>query len=263
MIRLIRAELLKFATTRLWWGMLIGVVAISALSAAATAALAGSTVQGTSTPGLEDPAVLRGIYTGGLSITYMLTLAIGIIAMAGEYRHETMTATVLAAPRRQHVVVAKLAALTVIGGGYGVAMVATGVLVGLPVILGRGGSPHLTQDGIPRALALAVLAVALWAILGLGIGTLIRNQVVALLVTIGIVSIAEPIITYLLQLAEWGSVARFLPGTATGALVTPVTDSGGVSFSYLPWWGGALMLFGYAVVSGGIGAALTLRRDIS
>jgi ABC-type transport system involved in multi-copper enzyme maturation permease subunit len=263
MSRLIRAELLKIFTTRLWWGLLIAVVAASALFAGLSAGLAGMGPDGQETPAASDPATVRSTYTAGLGISYLITLALGIIAMSGESRHQTMTATVLASPRRIRIVVAKLAALTIAGAGYGTATALAGVAVGAPIIMLRGGSARLFSDGVPGAMALAVLAVALWAVLGLGIGTLIRNQVVALLVAIGIAWLAEPLLSLALNALKWGFVAKYLPSSATSALVSPSGTSGGLRFEYLPWWGGALMLLGYAAVSGTLGAALTLRRDIT
>jgi ABC-2 type transport system permease protein len=262
--RLIRAELRKFMTTRLWWGMLIPVVVISAGLSALIAALAGHGPAQGGVPALDDPATVRSVYTAGLSTVYLFTLAIGVIAMAGEFRHQTMTATVLASPRRWRVVVAKLVAMVIVGGGYGLVSALAGVIVAAPIVAARGSSPRLLTDGVPRTLALAVLAVALWAIVGLGMGTLMRNQVVALLVSVGVAWIGEAILQIVLALLHWTAVLKFLPSMATGALVAPATATGtGLDIHYLPWWGGALVLLGYAAVSGGLGAALVLRRDIS
>lgn len=263
MTRLVRAELLKLFTTRLWWGLLIGIVAGGAAFAALTASVAGRGPAGQSPPGVTDPATVRSIYTAGLGIGSLIALALGIITMSGEYRHQTISATVLSSPRRLRIVLAKLAALTVAGAGYGIVAVLAGVVVGAPIILLRGGSARLTSDGVPRALALAVLAVALWAILGLGVGTLIRNQVVALLVSIGVAWLAEPLLSIGLNALDWGFVAKYLPSQATSALISPAASGGGFTMTYLPWWGAALVLLGYAVVSGALGAAVTLRRDIT
>lgn len=261
MIQLIRAELLKLFTTRLWWGLLIGVVLSSAVLAGAIAGIAGRGAQGG--PGLEDPAMIRSIYTEGLGVSRLITLAFGIIAMSGEIRHQTMTSTALTTPHRLRIVIAKLAAVTVMGLGYGVVSMVAGVAVGAPVVAIRGAATRLTSDGVPRSLIMAVLAVALWAVIGLGVGTLLRNQIVALLVSIGVAWLLEPIIVVILDVVHWGSVGRFFPSAATSALVTPITSSGGLTQTYLPWWGDALVLLGYAAISGALGVALTLRRDIS
>jgi len=265
MTGLLRSEMRKVFTTRLWWGLLIGVLLTSAGFAVLGGALVGLNPNGGAAtgPGLDDPAVVRSVYAAGISFGYLFALSFGIIAMSGEYRHQTMTATVLASPHRFRVVLAKLLAVFGIGLGYGVCAVLAGLLGGIPVIMIRGGTLFLGSADTYRALALGAVAVALWAVLGLGVGTLIRNQVVALLVAIGIAWIAEPLIGLALNAADLGSIAQYLPTQATTALTSPPTTNGGFTTTLLPWWAGGLVLLGYAGVSGGLGAAITLRRDVT
>jgi len=261
---LLRSEFRKVFTTRLWWGLLLGVLATSAALSVLIGALTGVNTGGAAVgPGLDDPAAARAVYTAGTQTAYLFALAFGIITMAGEFRHQTITATVLASPHRHRVVITKLCTVFVLGLGYGLAAVAGGLLGGVPVILIRHGNLFLTSAGTPRALGLTVLAIGLWAVLGLGVGTLIRNQVLALLVAIGVAWIAEPIAALGLNAADLGSVARFLPSQATSALTSPSSGSGSLTVTLLPWWAGALVLAGYAATSGGLGAAITLRRDVT
>jgi ABC-2 type transport system permease protein len=258
---LVRAELRKLFTTRAWWGMLIGVVAVSLGFALLIGLIAGSSGSG-GTPPVTDPAAVRSIYTAGVGTTYLFSLAAGILAMAGEWRHQTISATFLASPHRGRVVLAKVCGLVVIGGLYGLASVVCGVVAGGPVISARGGSLRLLSDGVPRSLALAVLAVALWGLFGLGIATLIRNQVAALLIAIGAAWIVEPILSLVLSNAlDQPGIARFLPSDATSAMLSPAV--GGTGTELLPWWGGALVMIGYAAVFAAVGAGLTLRRDVT
>lgn len=259
---LVRSELRKALSTKLWWGLLLGVI-LTAVGLAVLLGMLAGRGDDPVTPGLEDPATVRGVYTAGLQSSYLFALALGVIAMAGEYRHQTITATFLACPRRSRVVVAKLVAVSAVGLLYGVGAVVGGLAGGVPVVVLRDADTLLGSQGVPRALALAVLATALWAVLGLGVGTLVRNQVLALLSAIGVAWIVEPVAALGLNAAGIGGVARFLPSQATSAIVSPTTDAGGVSVELLAWWGGALVLLAYAVLAGALGMLVTLRRDVT
>jgi hypothetical protein len=112
---------------------------------------------------------------------------------------------------------------------------------------------------VPQTLALCILAVAVWAVFGLGLGTLIKNQIAAIMVAVGSIFVVETLITLGLNYLEAGEVAQFLPSSASSAIVQPI-DQG---IDLLPWWGGALVLTLYGLVFAGIGAALTMHRDIT
>jgi ABC-2 type transport system permease protein len=258
---LVRAEVRKLFTTRAWWGMLIGVALVSVAFPLLIALIAGQD-DGGGLSGVRDPATVRTIYTSGIGTTYLFSLAAGILAMAGEWRHQTISATFLASPRRARVVLAKIGGLVVLGGLYGVTSVVCGVAAGGPVIHARGGQLRLFSDGVPRSLALGVLAVALWALFGLGIATLIRNQVAALLISVAVAWIVQPILSAVItNLFHRPGIAAYLPSEATSAMLSP--DVGDSGTHLLAWWGGALVMLAYAALFAGVGALLTLRRDVT
>lgn len=262
---LIRSELLKIVTTRVWWGLLIGVVVQAAgltLLTALLLSVAGP--DGSGGANWNDPAWARTVYSSGLSFAYLCTLALGALSMSGERRHRTLSITLLASPHRWRVVVAKLVAMLLAGLGYGVATELASVAVGAPILINRGGSALLTDSSVLRSLALTALAIALWAILGLGVGTVIPNQIVAIVVPVAVAWIVDPILSLVLNLNGHGDIARFLASSASSAMSSPVTSAGqGVEVNLLPWWGGALVMLGYAAVLAGVGAAATLQRDVT
>ena len=259
---LVRSELTKILSTRLWWGLLIGVVLYTGVQAAASAAFAGLDPGAgqPATPGLDSPETLRGVYAAAaFSGAYIFALVIGVTGMTGEHRYETVTPTFLATPRRVLVVVAKAIAHLVVGIGYGAAAVLTAFLAGGLVVLVRGHDLGLGSPELWRAVALAVLAVGLWTMVGMGIGTLIRNQVAALVVAIAVTFLLEPLVSIGLYAADLDEVGKFLPSSASSAVTSPPAVYG----ELLPWWAGALVLSGYAVLFAALGVWLSVRRDVT
>jgi ABC-2 type transport system permease protein len=263
----VRAEFRKLFTTRLWWGMAIGIVLAGGGLAAVMALLAGRQLERGEqpTPPLDFPGMVNTVYTAGLSFAYLITLAIGVMAIGSEYRHQTISATFLSVPHRTTVMAAKVVAMLGIGAGYGILFTASSVAVGAPIIAARGFSAFPEGEDVPRTLALSLLALGLWALIGLGVGILISNQVAALMISVAVAWIGEFIIILILNGLGWNAATAYLPGQATAAMVSQVTEGGGppIRVEHLQWWAAALVLTGYAAVLAGAGALRTVRRDIT
>lgn len=262
MSAVVRAELRKITSTRLWWGLLVGAVVYTLISAAANAALAGSEPGpgAPATAALDTAEAIRTVYaSSAFQGAYIFAMILGITGMTGEYRYQTITPTFLATPRRPRVVLGKMVAHLLVGIGYGVAAFLGALVVGGAIIFARGYDLGLGVERLWPAIGLAVVAVGLWTLLGIGIGTLIRNQVAAVLVAVFVTFLVEPLATFILSSNGVDDLVKWLPTNASTALTSP-----GDSFvEYLPWWGGGLVLLGYAALLTGIGMLLTTRRDIS
>jgi len=264
----IRAEFRKFYTTRMWWGMAIGIFFVGAAFAVLFALVfpgsqaGGPNSGGPRLPGLDSPAMVSTVYTAGLSTAYLLTLTVGVMSIGSEYRHMTITSTFLATPNRVSVMVAKVTSLLGIGAFYGVVFLLGSVAAGATTIAIKGFSPIPDVGPISRTLALSLLVLGLWALIGLGAGILIPNQVAAILIAVGAAWIVLPLAGLLLGLVSWGQgIVPYLPNEATSAMVGAVNTSSTVEL--LSWWAGALVLVAYAAVLAGIGSMLTVRRDVS
>jgi ABC-2 type transport system permease protein len=263
----VKSEFRKFFSTRMWWGMAIAVFLAGGGLAAVVSLLAGKTgTQSGGLPGLDQPGMVNTTYTAGLSFAYLMTLAIGVMAIGSEYRHKTISSTFLAVPQRVRVMLAKVTSLLGVGAFYGLIFCASSVIVGASIIVARGFSAFPASENVPRTLALSLLALGLWALIGLGAGILINNQVAALLISIGIAWIGEFLFILILNAVGWGVATKFLPGQATSAMVAQAASAGGgggPTLEHLSWWGGALVLVAYAAVLAGIGSLLTVRRDVT
>ncbi len=264
----VSAEMLKLSTTKAWWGMLIGLAAWATLWSLPNAFTAGvEFAPGATAPSpADDDAVARSFYTIGLtSFGYVFSLVLGVLVISSEYRHKTITTTILGTPRRPRIVLAKWVVTALYSLLYGVVALGLGLGVTALVLSARGLELNLGADDLVRALLLALVAFVLWGLIGVGIGTLVGNQIVAILVGIGFI-VVETIASVALSFVSWGPDAvKWLPSAATSAMLAPSTDTGpgGPEVFVLTWWVGLLVLVAYALVTAGIGAVLSLRRDVT
>lgn len=278
MIGLVRSELRKFFTVRMWWGITLAAFLLGAL----LSALSGWFMVHGSIPmpdgesislgdSMDDASLARMIYTQSISMGYLLTFVMGIIAIGGEYRHKTLTATLLAAPRRGKLILAKVIGVAVISAVVALGHLAGSVLAGA-VLLGSAGHEIFPDPGqLALVFLRVVLVLVLWGLMGLGLGVLIPNQVVALFVGVAVVWIVEPLLGLFIQFASWGeAVATYLPAQVSLAAVDAYSGMPeetqqvfGVAGASLTWWVASLVLIGYAGVMAAIGWFLTHRRDVS
>ena len=151
-----------------------------------------------------------------------------------------------------------------VGAIYGLISLAGSIIAGAIVLSSRGFEAFPTA-GVYRTLALSLLVLGLWALIGLGAGILIPNQVAALLISIGVAWIVEPLAGFGLSFWGWGRdhIVQYLPSAATQSMVNGVTQGGENSAKPLVWWAGALVLAAYAAVLAGFGSWRTVRSDIS
>jgi ABC-2 type transport system permease protein len=266
MIAAIRTELLKVRTTRLWWVMLgLMVITVGGLTGL-LAAILDTTVSDDPAAGDTPGLTLGVVYSMAVGFGYVFTLVMGTLSVTGEFRYQTLTPTYLSEPHRGIVVAGKTVGQFITGVVFGLVTVAIAIGVGAGTLAILGNPTGLGEGSVQRALALSPIALGLWAVIGVGLGALIRNQVAAIVVIIAFNQIVDPILRVaLLALGGEGAV-KFLPTSAAeamaggglGSLMTP-DGSGGA----LAWWGGGLVLLAYGIVFIALGWLLTLRRDVS
>jgi len=271
--RSVAAELRRVLTTRIWWILAIVLFGYTAFVAGVLALFLGDlgTALGTG-PGLPPRAVADLVYATATSVGYVVPVLLGALIVTAEHRTGTLTPTLLAQPRRGIVVAGKAIAAAVFGLVYGVVGLLASVGAG-GAILGLTGGDPLLDSGDTWALCLrALLAMALWGLVGVGLGGLVANQVVALVVILAFTQFVEPILRVVGAVWEWSAqVGRFLPGAASDALVGSGLfgslgaldpDAAGMHSATLEWWAGGLVLAGIAAVLLLLSRVTTWRRDV-
>ena len=187
-------------------------------------------------------------------------LVLGIMVIAGEFRHATITQTFLAEPARERVLLAKVLATALVGVVFAAATFVLTLLIGV-IGLGARGIEVVLEPRDVSTLALGIaVATILYAALGVGLGAAIRSQVGAIVLALAWFWIVEGIlstIAFFIGGALAGAV-KFFPGVAASAIL------GGEQGQELlsPVAGGAVFA-AYAVALGALGTILIARRDIA
>ena len=264
------SEYRKFVTTRMWWVLLITMALYMAFLGAVMAfpftldpGHGGMSSEGM--PPMSPLNIALTIYTLAPTLGYVFPLVIGAMSVTGEFRHMTVTPTFLAEPRRTVVLGAKLIASLPIGLFYGLVGTLSTVGAGAAVLSLLGHDAMLTDPEVQRTIALSVLALTVWAMVGVGFGTVLPNQVAAIVVVLAFTQLVEPVLRLALgAIGGLEGIAKWLPGAAGEAIAgTSFYSASGIGGDLLTRWQGLVVLVGYGVVLAAIGRFTTFRRDIT
>lgn len=250
MIALVRAEWTKLFTTKVWIGLLLGSAVMVGLFAVFFTAFAGDTESGlpaVGTPTYED------LILSTAANAHILFLILGIIGMTQEYRHRTATPTFLNAPHRGRVVIAKLLAYALAAAAFALVVVVVNYVVVVIHAGARGAAPALDGDNL-TTLASSLVALVIYAVIGVGLGALLRNQVGAIVGGLVYLFVIEPIIR---SVPATAGAYKWMPGGGTEALTATFEGP-----ELLTAWQGGLVLLGYGLLAALLGTLIAVRRDV-
>jgi ABC-2 type transport system permease protein len=243
MIRLLGSELFKMRTTRTFYGLVGGSLGLVLVIVILVTALVNFSASDHPLTDLMNFA----------AFIQPFTLVIGILAITSEFRHGTITPSLLVVPHRVRLVLAKLGASVLVGLGLGIV---TTVLVAL-IVKGIGSARDLDTSGDTVSLVVgASLSIALWAALGVGIGSILRNQVGAIVGSLVYLFVLEnllqiiPGLDDLIRKYGLGGVSNGLFGTDDSADLLGQVPAG-------------LLFTGYVAVFLVAGIAVVQRRDVT
>ena len=249
MTALVAAEVFKLRTTRTFYGVVGGalllVVGIVILAAAT------ATWQPGDTP-LRDLLGIAGF-------AQVFALVLGILAVTSEFRHGTVTPSLLVVPDRIRLTLAKLGACLGVGLALGLASTGLAAAAGAAILGARGIDTGLTGSQLTKMIVGGTIATALYAALGVGVGALVRNQVGAIVGTLVYLFVLENLLQIVKPLrdplAKYGFGGVGLGLTGTGDATADHPPLGQVS--------AGLVLAGYCAIFLIAGIAMMKRRDIT
>lgn len=245
MTTLVPIEIHKLRTTPAAW---VGILVTLALALVATATNI-LVDEATHLPLGSTDHVNKALSSA--SLTSMVMLALGVLIIAGEYRHRTIMQAYLGQPRRGMVLAAKLATAGAVGAGLGAATF--GLSYAEAVVLYGSRGVHSLPVDLAQLWIGATLSTALYGLLGVALGALTRNTVAAIVGGIAWAMVIEAgiLVNVVPDLAKW------LPTGAATALTT-TSDTGG---ALLAPGVAAVVLVAWAMVLSGVAARFTLSRE--
>jgi ABC-2 type transport system permease protein len=236
--RLIAGELIKVRTTRTALGF--GAAALLLVVAGVTI-----TILAGHPDTIEDK---RSALNFGDGISLVLLL-FGAVGATGEFRHRTLAPAVLIAPDRLRLLVARVGAYALTGAALAAVIAIVALAIGIPLLAGESG-PDLAGGDYVNLVVGGLLVSALAVAIGVAFGTLVRNQVFAVIGILVWVTILEPLV---------GLIKDRLLDYTLGSAMTGVAEVGSDRLSF----GGAiLVLLAWTVAMFAVAALVDRRRDV-
>ena len=269
LVPVLRAELRRVVSTRLWWALLVPVVLL-----AAAVNLFGGLLGGGAGAQVGDLPVLLASVAFTLTLVAVFAGVYGVVAAAGEFRHRTVTTAYLTAGGRGRVLVGKLVAGAVVGALYAL----VGAVVGIGVGLAGQRLPPVGE--LLAVVGIGAAVAALWGMIGAALGTALANQVGALVALLVYLQVGELVLAAALNNAGSRAAARltpYLPGNAGDVAIydLPAHTLGGAAFGDQvveqlagvtdppPWWGALAVLVGWATLAAVVAWTVGDRRDVT
>jgi ABC-2 type transport system permease protein len=247
MMRLLNSELLKLRTTRTFLALAAGALALIVVIAVPAAAVGN--LKTTATPGRALLAVA--------GLAPLFALVIGVLGVSTEFRHGTITPSLLVEPVRTRLMASKLAAELIAGLALGAVCYAVCAVIVSVALSGRGISSGMSTSDWIGAVVGGAIATMLYAALGLGVGALLRNQVGAIVAVLAWVFVIESLLGIIpggfgdaIKTYGLSGVAKSLARTASDATRIGQVPAG-------------LLLLGYTLVLIIAGTIVVRQRDVS
>lgn len=253
----LRSQWLAFSSLRTNWYVLVAAAAVMVLVGTVAAAAVGNDAQPSGGPSFASGDPLQTVLTGA-NFSVLLLGVLGCLVGAREHASRMVVTTFVATPRRARVLLAR--ALVLVGVVVPTSLAATlGAFLSGTAVLDSRGEPSLTlsSDGVLGQLLGMTGWLTTVALLGMGLGLLLRSIASSVGALMGVVLIAPPIVGALLPDSA-DEVLQVLPSNAAAAITT-VQATGEVTIDGAT--GGAILV-AWVVLALGLSTWSLVRRDV-
>lgn len=245
----LRSELFKQRTTRTsLWLLLVLVALVAVVVLLHVVSLPAQS--------LSDGTGQLKVLGMGTTFGMLFASLLGAISITGEIRHGLIRPTLLTTPNRTRVLLAKIMASAATGAAFGLIAEAIALGVASAGLAARGIDVAVDTREITQLLIGGALAAACWAVIGVGIGALVRSQVTALVgLTVWQLFIEQTLVGIL------PNAARYPPGPSAGAFAGAILQQ--TSSYLLAPVIGALVVAAYLTVTTAAALRATAHQDFN
>jgi ABC-2 type transport system permease protein len=249
---LVHAELLKLRSTRMVAGLLLAMAALLVVVVLTTVPTVGASDPPVP---LDQPALLARVVGASVGVAAVLMLLLGVLAFTQEFRYGTASSVFLVVPRRKRVLTAKWLGLMIASAPITLGTLLLTFTVSIPLIRSRHGNATAGAE-LWQVVPAAFVVLAVFGVIGVGVGALVRNQITAIVGALVWMLLVEQLLT-----SSYPAVGRWMPeGAAFGMLqLGPAATTKG---ALLPAPVSGLVLAGYTVVVSVLALIVTARRDV-
>lgn len=250
MIPILRSEARKLTSTRSLLALALAPVAFVLVNLVMLA-----TVPESQLPDFDSSSILNFIVSAG-DIGRPVLLILGILGAAGEFRFGTLVPSLLANPNRGRFLAGKMVFHALLGVVVGLVSGTAGLIVGAAYLRSRDITVDLFSGRVLASLALLGAVTAIYGMIGIAIGLIVRNQTTAItgaVVWLLALEGALPIVLRSPEMRQW------LPHSAGSRLLTLAYPEPG---EFSTW--SAVLVLGLAVTLASVAARTVFARvDVS
>lgn len=249
---ILRSEARKLGTVRSTAWALLAVVAFNVITAVLLGALLPSHLSAHQKATLDSVRVSLG----GLHLSQIAVGLLGVLAVTSEYSSGMIRATLAAVPQRRLLIAAKALVLAAAAAVTGIAACLAAYLA-FQAFLPSGDAMRTTLagPGVLRAVLGAGLYLTVLALLGFGLGTVLRSSAGAVAALFGALFVPT-LLTALLPSSWQDTIGPYLPMNAGDAVYIVRPEA----HMLAPWTGfGVFCLYAAAALAAGF--VLISRRD--
>ncbi|MGW6914280.1 ABC transporter permease [Kitasatospora sp. NPDC054939] len=193
--------------------------------------------------------------------TLMLVAAVlGSLTVVSEYGTGLIRTTTVAVPARGSVVLAKAAVTAALWTAVGTAVATGSFLASQAVLAGRHAAVPLTHPGVLRALVASALLAPVCALVGLGLGVLLRHAAATMVTGVFVLLLLPPMFS---ESARWSASVHHAMVPAAWKRLVQNWDPDAGSLGYSAGVPGSWAVYAlWPLVAVALAVLVVRRRDV-